>query len=129
MRDKQLYSQILGIKSPWLVTDVKLSQEEQEVHVFIEHNGKKDCRCNVCDKPCPGYDHIVQKWRHLDTCQFKTILIAAVGRTQCADHKVLAIDVPWADPDSRYTALFEALVIDWLRKATTKAVAQQMGLS
>ena len=129
MRDKQLYSQILGIKSPWFVTNVELSQEEHEVHVFIEHNGKKACRCSVCDKPCPGYDHIVQKWRHLDTCQFKTILIAAVPRTQCPEHKVLAIEAPWADPDSRYTAMFEALVIDWLKEATTKAVAQQMGLS
>lgn len=37
--------------------------------------------------------------------------------------------VPWAEAGSRYTALFEALVIDWLKEATTKAVAQQMKLS
>ncbi len=37
--------------------------------------------------------------------------------------------MPWAEPGSCYTALFEALVIDWLKEATTKAVAQQMKLS
>ena len=68
MRDKQLYSQILGIESPWFVSDVELSLQEQKVQVFIEHNGKKACKCSVCDTPCPGYDHIIQKWRHLDTC-------------------------------------------------------------
>ena len=129
MRDKQLYSQILGIESPWLVTNVELSLNEQEVHVFIDHNGKKACKCSVCDTPCPGYDHIYQKWRHLDTCQFKTILIAKVPRVECPEHKVLAINVPWAESDSRYTAMFEALVIDWLKEATTMAVARQMKLS
>ena len=128
MRDKQLYSQILGIESPWFVSEVELSLQEQKVQVFIEHNGKKTCKCSVCDKPCPGYDHITQKWRHLDTCQFQTILVARVPRTECPEHKVRAINVPWAEPDSRYTALFEALVIDWLKEATTKAVARQMQL-
>lgn len=128
MRDKQLYSQILGIESPWFVSEVELSLKEQQVQVFIEHNGKKACKCSVCDKPCPGYDHITQKWRHLDTCQFQTILVVRVPRVQCPEHKVLAINVPWAESGSRYTAMFEALVIDWLKEATTKAVARQMAL-
>ena len=29
---------------------------------------------------------------------------------------------------SRFTALFEAVVIDWLQEASTAAVAQQLGL-
>ncbi len=73
MRDKKLYSQILGIETPWFVSDVKLSLQAQQVKVFIEHTGQKGCQCRVCAKPCPGYDHIIQKWRHLDTCQFQTI--------------------------------------------------------
>jgi len=39
------------------------------------------------------------------------------------------IAVPWADPGSRFTALFEALVIDWLREASFTAVARQLSLS
>lgn len=129
MRDKQLYSQILNIKKPWSVTDVELSTEEGQVKVFIHHDGKKTCKCSVCGKPCPGYDHIEQRWRHLDTCQYQTMLIASVPRTDCPDHGVLVTQVPWAESGSRYTALFEALVIDWLKEASTKAVAQQMQLS
>ncbi len=90
---------------------------------------KKGCQCRVCAKPCPGYDHIIQKWRHWDTCRFQTILVARVPRVQCPEHKVLAIDVPWAESGSRYTALFEALVIDWLKEATIRAVARQVKLS
>jgi transposase len=37
--------------------------------------------------------------------------------------------VPWAEPGSGFTALFEALVIDWLKEASTSAVSRLMGLS
>ncbi len=36
MRDKKLYSQILGIETPWFVSDVELSLQAQQVKVFIE---------------------------------------------------------------------------------------------
>jgi transposase len=41
---------------------------------------------------------------------------------------VLQIRVPWGAPGSRFTALFEALVIDWLQEASTSAVARLLGL-
>lgn len=37
--------------------------------------------------------------------------------------------VPWAEAGSRFTALFERLVIDWLKEASTAAVAKQCSLS
>lgn len=37
--------------------------------------------------------------------------------------------VPWAERGSRFTALFEALVIDWLKEASLSAVARQLHLS
>jgi transposase len=42
---------------------------------------------------------------------------------------VLQVTVPWAERGSRFTALFEALVIDWLREASESAVARQLHLS
>ena len=59
----------------------------------------------------------------------RTILAAEVPRVQCEHHKVKQIEVPWSESRSRFTALFEAVVIDWLQEATTAAVAQQLGLS
>ena len=37
--------------------------------------------------------------------------------------------LPWAEPHSRFTALFERLAIDWLKAASQQAVAEQLGLS
>jgi transposase len=61
--------------------------------------------------------------------QFKTILEAEVPRIECPTDGILQVQVPWAEPGSGFTALFEGLVIFWLRQASTKAVAEALELS
>lgn len=129
MRDKQLYQQILGIESPWRVATVDVSVQDGEVRVQVEAQAGSRHRCPRCGKRCPGYDRRVRRWRHLDTCQLKTILVAEVPRVECPEHGVVMVKVPWAEPGSGFTALFEALVIDWLKEASTAAVARQLKLS
>jgi transposase len=110
------------------VTDVKVSLPEDEVQVFVEHGGGK-LSCPKCGKTCPGYDKRSRRWRHLDTCQLKTLLVADVPRVQCAEHGVVNVSVPWAGAGSGFTVMFEALVIDWLQAASISAVAVRMKLS
>jgi transposase len=129
MRDKELYAQILGIKSPWHVSSVALALSEGEVVVYVEPVAGTRQRCPQCGEVSPGYDSRPRRWRHLDTCQYKTFLEADIPRVQCKEHGVVTVSVPWAEPGSGFTALFEALVIDWLQEASTSAVSRLMGLS
>ena len=129
MRDKDLYAQILGITNPWQVTDVELTLSEGTVTVHVGRDAQIALCCPTCAQPSPGYDSRPRRWRHLDTCQYKTILVADVPRVKCAQHGVVTTAVPWAEPGSGFTALFEALVIDWLKEASVAAVARIMGLS
>jgi transposase len=39
------------------------------------------------------------------------------------------VKLPWAEPGSRFAALFERLAIDWLKVASQKAVGEQLHLS
>jgi len=48
---------------------------------------------------------------------------------KCAEHGVVTVTVPWAEPGSGFTVLFEALVIDWLKEASTLGVSRLMKLS
>ncbi|SPX55122.1 transposase [Klebsiella pneumoniae] len=80
-------------------------------------------------KTCPVHDHRHRKWRHLDTCQFTTVVEADVPRIMCPDHGCQTLPVPWAGPGSRYTLLFESFVISWLKISTTDAVRKQLRLS
>jgi transposase len=129
MRDRDLYAQILGIKSPWQVTDVELELADEQVIVHVEQKaGTKQC-CPSCGEMSPGYDSRRRSWRHLDTCQYRTILVADVPRVKCKEHGVVTVSVPWAEPGSGFTAMYEALVIDWLKEASISAVSRLMGLS
>jgi transposase len=85
--------------------------------------------CPECGKASPGYDTQPRRWRHLDTCQFETILAADVPRCSCAEHGVKQVRVPWAEPGSRFTALFECLAIDWMQEAGRSATMRQLDIS
>jgi transposase len=129
MRDTDLYARILGIESPWRVTEVELRLSTGEVEVKVEYGGSAAVDCPECGAAASRYDSRVRRWRHLPTCQYMTILAAEVPRVRCPEHGVKTLVVPWSEPGSGFTALFEALVIDWLREATIQAVARQLGLS
>ena len=130
MQDSQLYQQILGITTPWRVERVELQLKEGEVHVYLGHESQVSWTCPECGADSPLYDHdSARLWRHLDTCQYRTILHAEPPRCRCPEHGVRVVRLPWAEPHSRFTALFERLAIDWLKAASQQAVADQMGLT
>ncbi|WP_328188186.1 ISL3 family transposase [Marinobacter sp. OP 3.4] len=124
-----LYEQILGLSSPWFVSGVELDKGQGEVVVQVDLDRSAVLLCPRCGHSCPGYDSRERRWRHLDTCQFRTQVVAHVPRVQCPEHGCLTIAVPWAEQNSRYTLLFEAFVISWLRAASISAVSKQLRLS
>src|SRR6266498_481497 len=130
MRDRELYAHILGIESPWTVEEVELRLEQGEILVRVERKQGAPLKCPECGGEGARYDVSERQWRHLDTCQYQTILVAAVPRMRCRDHGVRQVHVPWAEPGSRMTAMFERLVIDWLLQVESiAAVAQTLRLT
>lgn len=129
MRDTDLYAQILGVRDPWTVSEVHLDMPAKRVEVTLQHRAGAELHCPECGATCPGYDSKHRRWRHLDTCQFETMLIADVPRSNCPEHGPLQVTVPWAEAGSRFTALFEALVIDWLHEASLSGVARQVRIT
>lgn len=130
VRDTELYRHLLGLVAPWTVSRVELDVTGQRVDVFAEHTKPKSWPCPECGKPCGLHDHDEERtWRHLDSCQFRTILHARVPRVKCQEHGVRQVRVPWAEPRSRFTALFERLAIDVLRETDIAGAAELLGLS
>ena len=130
MQDRQLYEQILGIGEPWRVERVELQLTEGEVHVYLEHREGAVWKCVECGEEVPLYDHQPERqWRHLDTCQYRTVLHAAPPRSNCPEHGVRVVRLPWAEAGSRFTLLFERLAIDWLGAASQQAVGELLHLS
>jgi transposase len=128
MRDTDHYARLLGIQTPWTVSLVELDEPELTVTIYVRIDSAIRLGCPRCQREAPRYDVRRRRWRHLDTMQFRTFVDAEVPRIECSEHGVLQVRVPWAEDASRYTAAFEAQVIDWLRDASTAAVARRMRL-
>ena len=130
MDDRSLYQAILGLSKPWEVTGVDLRLGEGEVQVRVEVDGNAVLQCPECGVDSPRYDQSVERrWRHLDTCQYRTMVVGRVPRVKCAEHGVRQIAVKWAEDRSRFTALFEAFAIRVLRECSLSAAAELLGLT
>lgn len=126
---RTLYATLLGLRAPWEITDVELQQPPGEVHIRVALPEGVLWVCPECGSAAPIHDHQERRWRHLDTCQFPTYVHARIPRLKCATHGIKQLSVPWAEAGSRFTAMFEALAIDWLKQASVKAVAAQLRIS
>ncbi|VAW81475.1 hypothetical protein MNBD_GAMMA12-2225 [hydrothermal vent metagenome] len=90
MRNIELYAQILEMTSPCQVSSVDLNGAKGEVTVEVaQEEGIRSC-CPSCGKESLGYDSRKRSWRHLDTCQYKTILVAEMSRAW-SDHNISAM--------------------------------------
>ena len=130
MRDTDLYRHLLGLLEPWTVDRVELNIAERRVDVWATHPAGVMWRCPECDYTGPSRDHAEERtWRHLDSCHFQTYLHARIPRVTCPTHKVRQVRVPWAEPDARFTRLFERLAIDVLLHCDVSGAAAILGLS
>lgn len=126
---RQLYATLLGLTGPWAIDRVEMQEKAGEVHVWVALPQGERWVCPDCLAAAPIHDHQERQWRHLDTCQFKTFVHARVPRLNCPTHGIRQLTVPWGEPGSQFTALFEALAIDWLKQASVSAVAKHLRIS
>lgn len=115
MQDKELYQPILGLSLSWSGSDVEVDHKESEIRVKVDHpRGERLC-CPDRDAQLGCHDHTEERrWRHLDSCQFKTILIARIPRVKCPTLGVKNANVPGAGKHNRFTIMFERFAIDVL---------------
>jgi hypothetical protein len=102
MNDKDLFTQAIGVQPPWEVKEVRMDVEAQRVEVEVE------CAQTVWADPetrqrlhVHGYEE--RRWRHLDTMQFETIIVAQVPRLKYPDGHSELLPIAWAEPHSRHT--------------------------
>lgn len=130
MNDKRLYEQILGINSPWHVEQVELKLDEGQIVIGVEGSAEAEI-CPECGQRCARYDASERRWRHLDTCQYQTILVARVPRIRCGEHGVRQVRVPWSEEDVMEDRTEESLNAFWSQydeseRAEVEKVAMDM---
>jgi transposase len=130
MRDTELYQHLLGVVAPWTVKTVELSVADGRVDVWVEHPRRTRFVCPQCKRELSVYDHSDERtWRHLDSCAFLTYLHASPPRVDCPEHGARQVGLPWAEPHSRFTVLFERLAIDVLAECDVLGAARLLRIS
>lgn len=132
MQDTELYSKILGVEAPWYVHSVEMDIDDQTIRVILDFDGRKaEFHCPVCGKYANLYDRRkIRSWRHLDSCQFQTYIVASLPRVSCRQHGVNTAKVFWCEPNSRFTAIFERFAIDvLLATQVQKRASKLLGIS
>lgn len=126
---EEFYSQLLGINPPWEVTSIKRDSTNREVVAIVSF--KEDCRlqCPACGQEVKKYDYRIRRWRHLDSCNHKTLIEGTIPRVKCPKHGVKQITVAWAEENSRFTLEFESTVLLWLKDDPLSTVAENFNLS
>lgn len=126
---EEFYGQILGFESPWEVQEIIREETTREVRVIAAYADGEPACCPSCGKPSKIHDRKARRWRHLDSCNHKTIIEADVPRVECKEHGVLQIQVPWAEKKGRFTLELEKHVCRWLKVASISEVAGMFALS
>ena len=107
------------------MSEVELEVKGEMIDIQVVHDEGVRWPCPECGELLTVYDHAPERvWRHLDTCQFKTCLHARTPRVNCPVHGVRQVKVSWAEEHSRFTMLFERLVIEVLKEANIEGGGQ-----
>lgn len=126
---EEFYTNLLGITDPWEVALIKRDSSSREVTAIVALKADIPLLCPICGLPAKLHDHRSRRWRHLDSCNHKTIVEADIPRVECAQHGVKQVAVTWAVKGSRFTAEFESTVLLWLKGDSISMVAENFRLS
>jgi len=81
-----------------------LKRAEKQVDIELGWQWGAAAKCPECGRECSIHDGAPKRtWRHLDTMQFETLIRARVPRSDCPEHGVKTMQVPWAAPQGRST--------------------------
>jgi len=128
MQDVELYRQILGLVEPRVIKKVTLKAKEQEVEVEVVCT-ETMWGCPQCAKRMHVHDWERRRWRHLDTCQFKTVITADVPLLSCEEHGTQRVAVAWAEKYARFTRFFERFAIDVLQSCSISEASALLRIS
>jgi transposase len=99
------------------------------VTAFVVYKTLGEYKCPECGQTGKLHDHRIRRWRHLDSCNHKTLIEASVPRIECKEHGIKQIPVVWAEKNSRFTLEFESAVLLWLKEDPIATVATNFSIS
>jgi transposase len=130
VRSARLWARLLGLETA-VVEGVEFVEQEQAVVVSVRPGKATRRRCGRCGKRCPGYDQGEgrRRWRALDLGTIQAFLEADCPRVSCAEHGVVAAQVPWARHGAGHTYAFDDTAAWLVTHCSKSAVADLLRIA
>jgi transposase len=129
--DNRVLALGLGVAAPWRLVEQRLDTDRQphELHLRVEAERGAQFGCPVCGRLCQAHDFKDFTWRHLNFFQHHCYITAKVPRTNCPEHGVRRVQVPWAREGSHFTLLFEQAALLLVREMPVLTAARMIGIT
>lgn len=126
MRSTTLWARLLGVGNA-VVEDVCFDEDDECIVVSVRPRKATKRRCGRCARRCAGYDQGDgrRRWRALDLGTIRAYLEADSPRVRCAEHGVVAAQVPWARHGAGHTYAFDDTAA-WLATHCSKSAVRDV---
>ncbi len=125
---QDLFTQALGIYSPWLVKDVEFNDKQLNIYIDFKR-GTRFVDGSDDTKTYSAYDTKMKKYPHMSFFEHECHLHVRVPRIKRDDGKVRLMLPPWAGQLNGLSTLFEAFVIKFCKYMPVHNVCQLMNIS
>lgn len=125
MAEFEIFTQALNIQEPWYIDKLVYENGPDgfDLHIYLSHN--RGVKFEYEEEFYSVYDHQSRKWQHLDFFEHRCYLYANVPRVKTKENKVRLVSVPWAEPGSSFTILFELKAMALVRDGMSMFKAGQ----
>ena len=118
MNSSEIFTLALGLKDPWIISNVEILTDDNSVkalhiHLDFKRGSKFE---DEAGESCSIHDTQAKTWRHLNFFEHTCLLHCSVPRIRTSEGKVRLVEVPWARKGSGFTLLFEALAMALIEK-------------
>lgn len=119
-----LFEKALQLESPWEIKEVKFDESNHLLNIYLDFPPGATFACPTCGNSVKSYDTSEKRWRHLNFFQHECHLIARVPRIYCEKDGIITANIPWARPGSKFTLLFEAFILAFVREMPVNKFAK-----
>ncbi len=125
----ELFTQALGLGSPWKVVSTTFDPASKSLELDIDFERGARFPDPESGELCRVHDTVQRTWEHLRFFEHKTTLRARVPRIKTPSGAVKTVEVPWAKPHGGFTLLMEAFLLTLARVLPVAEVSRQTGVS
>jgi transposase len=123
---KEFYAESLNVRPPWEVVEIAIIEEKRTVEVRVECSEKVAWSDPDTGQQATIHGWRERRWRHLDTCEFETWIVARVPRIKLSSGEIVTVKVPWAESLGRFTIAMERRIIHILQECPSVTRAARL---